>query len=152
VKPVLQALVLAEHIYQDITGKKVICGTFNQVLFATKPLHQDIKLPDGGSRRIILGGMQGGSPYAYLSLTDVCDNTELILQFVNLTRNQILFANKVALQKVERLSTIELVLPLPHLGIREEGTYAFEVVCEGEIIGSCRIVGKEFEIPSTPPE
>ena len=33
-KPLLQALILADHVYQDAqTGKKVIAGTFNQLFF-----------------------------------------------------------------------------------------------------------------------
>lgn len=149
-KPVLQALVLAEHIYQDVSGKKVICGTFNQVRFSTKPLAQQRKTAEGETVRVIPGGVQGGSPYAYLSLTDVVDETALVFQFVNLTLNQTLFTRRIVIKDVNRLATIELVLPLPHLGISKAGVYAFEIVCEGEIIGSYRISASEFDL--TQPE
>ncbi len=149
-KPVLQALVLAEHVYQDVSGKKVIAGTFNRVRFTKKPLSQHVKTPEGGTGVIIPGGMQGGSPYAYLSLTDVCDQTELTLQFVNLTSNKTLLGKKVVVNVSDRLATVELVLPLPALPIDEPGTYAFEVVCEGDILGSYRIAATEFD--PTPPE
>jgi hypothetical protein len=145
VKPVLQALVLAEHVYQDISGKKIIAGTFTAVNFTTRPLEQIVKAQDGGMAKRVPGGMHGGSPYAYLSLTDVADNTELVLQFVNLNKNTRIFGSNIIVKSSDRLATIEIVLPLPYLGIREAGAYAFEVICEGEILGSYRISAKEFD-------
>lgn len=143
-KPVLQALVLAERVYEDKTGKKIIAGTFNQVLFSTKPIGQKVDLPDGGVQHLVPGGLHGGSPYAYISLTDVCDKTKLSLQFVNLTKNAVLMGTEILVECDNRLQTVEIVAPLPPLPIRESGTYAFEVVCEGEILGSYRITATEI--------
>jgi hypothetical protein len=147
VKPVLQALVLAERVYEDRSGKKIIAGTFNRVKFSTRPLVREIENPDGTKRTIVPGGMHGGSPYAYMSLTDVCDGTTLHLHFVNLTKNEVLFANAVCISNSDRLATIELVVALPPLPIKTEGTYAFEVVCDEEILGSCRIQAEELTFP-----
>jgi hypothetical protein len=147
VKPVLQALVLADHVYQDVSGKKIIAGTFNQVQFKRGgPITKEAELPSGKKRKLVAGGMDGGSPYAYISITDVCKNAELQLQFVNLTTNKVLFGAKIVVNCDDRLATIELIAPLPRLPITEEGTYAFEVVCEGEIIGTHRIIAKELKI------
>jgi hypothetical protein len=146
-KPVLQALVIAEHVYQDITGKKVIAGTFNRVNFTRKPLVRQVERPDGSQATLLPGGMQSGSPYAYINLTDVGENTKLLFRFVNLTRNTMLFANEMVVDSKDRLQNVELVLPLPTLPIPEEGTYAFEVVCEGEILGTYRIAAEEFKPP-----
>ena len=88
--------------------------------------------------------MHGGSPYAYVSLTDVCENTLLQVQFVNLTKNAVLFSKEVTVNCPDRLATVELVLPLPPLPVHEPGIYAFEVVCEGDILGSCRIKAEEL--------
>jgi len=145
VRPVLQALVVADHVYEDKTGKKIIAGTFNTFCFSKKPPVQKLDRPDGTKQQVLLGGMQAGSPFAYLSLTDVCEGTRLKLQFVDLTRNLVLFGTEVTIKEVGRLSTIELVFPLPRLPIREAGTYALEVVCEGEILGSYRITGKNLD-------
>ncbi len=144
-KPVLQALVLAEHVYQDVSGKKIIAGTFNSVRFTQKPLIKTVAKPDGTQQMLVPGGMHAGSPYAYVSLTDVCESTILQLQFVNLTRNKILFSKEVTVNSKNRLATRELIFPLPPLGIDEPGVYAFEVVCEGDILGSCRVMAKELE-------
>jgi hypothetical protein len=144
VKPGLQALILAEHVYQDISGKKVIAGTFNRVRFSTKPVEIVEEKADGTRTRRIPGGVHAGSPSAYVSLTDVCDHTTLQLQFVNLTKNRVLFTKDLTVECPDRLATIELVLPLPPLPIGEVGTYAFEVVWNGEILGSCRIKAEEL--------
>jgi hypothetical protein len=144
VKPVLQALVLAEHVYEDRTGKKIIAGTFDRIGFSKKPPVKEIEQDDGTKQKIVAGGFHAGSPYVYLSLTDVCHNTKLQLKFVNLTKNLVLFGKDLEVDCNDRLATIEIVLPLPPLPISEEATYAFEVACEGEIIGSCRI--RAFEI------
>ncbi len=144
-KPVLQALVLAEHVYQDVSGKKIIVGTFNRVRFSRKSLVREVEQPNGTKQMVMPGGMYGGSPFAYISLTDVGENTVLLLQFVNLTKNAVLFGKQLTVDCKDRLATVELVLPLPPLGIAEEGVYAFEVVCDGEILGSCRINATELK-------
>jgi hypothetical protein len=147
VKPVLQALVLADHVYEDAKSrKKIIVGTFNRITFKKGgPPTKEIELPSGETQKLVAGGMESGSPYAYISVTDVCDHTELKLQFVNLSKNKVLFGTKVLVSCNDRLTTIELVFPLPRLPVTEEGTYAFEVICDGEIIGSHRIVAEELK-------
>jgi hypothetical protein len=144
-KPVLQALVVADHVYEDRAGKKIIAGTFNTFGFRTKLPHQDVQRPGAEKKKIRLGDTRPGSPFAYVSLTDACEGAVLTIQFVDLTRNAVLFGNEVTITKVERLSAIELVLPLPELPICAEGIYALEVVCEGEILGSYRITAKNLD-------
>jgi hypothetical protein len=97
---------------------------------------------NGETKRLILGGVHGGSPYAYISMTDVVDGTKFVLQFVDLTRNKVLLQTGLEVTGANRLETVEIVAPLPELPVTEEGVYAFEVVCEGEIVGSHRIVAK----------
>ncbi len=142
-KPVLQALVLAERIYEDkYTGQKIIAGTFNTVLMIEAPTGEDFAQPDGRKGKIVAGGLRRGDPYAYVSLTDVWDGTVLDLQFVSLDRNKVLFETQITIEKANRLETIELSIPLPPLHVSKPGTYAFEIVCEGEILGSHRIVAQ----------
>jgi hypothetical protein len=146
VKPVLQALVVADHVYQDQqTGKKVICGTFNTFRFSRKPPVNEMQAPDGTKQTVIAGGGQSGSPYAYVNLTDVCDGTKLRLQFVNLNKNAVLFGTDVTIGNTNRLATIELVFPLPRLPIQEAGVYALELVCDSETIGSYRITAEDMD-------
>lgn len=132
-KPVLQALVLAEHVFQDRSGQMIIAGTFNGVVLRNPEVKRD---KDGNELR---RGGEAGSPWAYISLTDVVNNTELELQFVSLTKNKVLFKTNLRIECHDRLATIEMRVPLPRLPIVESGTYAFEVVYNGEILGSSRI-------------
>jgi hypothetical protein len=143
VKPVLQALVIAEQIYKTTEGKFVICGTFDGVVLDRATSEK----PQGDSeemlaRPLLRGGIPG-SPYAYISLTDVCDGTQIALQFVSLRRNHVIFGQQLMLTGANRLDTVVIVAPLPKLPITEPGAYAFEVVCDGEIVGSSRITAKE---------
>jgi hypothetical protein len=146
--PVLQALVLAERVWEIEGGRKVIGGTFNRVWFGKKPQAVDVETEQGKKAKLVTSGFEAGPPWAYLSLTDVCNNTRIELQFVSLTRNRVHFSTAVVIECHDRLATVEIVIPLPHLNIREEGVYAFEVVCEGEVIGSHRITAKQR--PETP--
>ncbi len=145
-KPVLQALVVADRVYEDkMTGKKIIAGTFNRVLFGRKS-HFEVNAPDGEQRTVIVGGLDGGSPSAYLSLTDFTGHIELTLQFVSLTKNQTIFGTNIQVESDDRLKTVEIVAPLPRLPITEPGVFAIEVICSGELIGSHRIVAEEVQL------
>ncbi len=142
-KPVLQALVLAERIYEDRSGKKIIAGTFNRVVIA--PISEaEQKHPDGSKRSLIRGGTDPGCPSAYISLTDVVDGTKISLQFVDISRNKILFGTSFVIKPKDRLATTEIVAPLPpfrrFINKKQAGTFSFEVIWEGEILGSHRIL------------
>ena len=144
-KPVLQALVVADRVYQDVSGKKIIAGTFSGYKFSKKPTVAEIVRPDGTKQRVIAGGTSIGAPSAYLSLTDVCDGTKIQLQFLNLTTNVVMFSNEVTITGFNRLNMVELVVPLPVLPINESGIYALEVLCEGAILGSWRITAENLD-------
>lgn len=144
-KPVLQALVLADRIYQDVSGKKIIAGTFSGYKFSKKPAIVEIVQPDGTKKQVLAGGASAGSPSAYINLTDVCDGTKLQIQFLNLSKNIVLFGNEVVISNADRLGNVELVLPLPVLPITETGVYALEVLCDGEPLGSWRIVAENLD-------
>lgn len=144
-KPVLQALVLAERVYQDVSGKKIIAGTFSGYKFSKSPPVAEVVRPDGTKQRVIAGGMSAGSPCAYVSLTDVCDGTTLQIQFLNLSKNIVLFGTETTISNDDRLRNVELTFPLPKLPIAEAGVYALQVVCEGEILGSWRIVAEDLD-------
>jgi len=146
VKPVLQALVVADHVYRDGgTGKHIIAGTFNSFKFSRKPTAKQLETPDGTKKTIVAGGMDSGSPYAYVCLTDVFQGTKFQLQFVNLNKNEVLFGTEAVIQNVNRLSAIEIAFPLPRLQINEAGVYALEVVWENEILGSWRITAEDMD-------
>ncbi len=145
-KPILQALVLADHIYEDRqSGKKVIAGTFGQIILNV-PMMTEAPAPDGTEAKQLVGGVQMGSPYAYISITDIKTSAALVLRFVDLQHDPPLaiFQTEVTVQAADPLQTIELIAALPMLPIQHPGVFAFEVLCENELLGSFRIVARQF--------
>lgn len=149
-KPVLQALVIADHVYQDKrTNKAVIAGTFNQFMFMKK---KPPVPPGEGMRTVPLSqAVSAGSPYAYLSLREIVGKTELELRFVDLRDERVLFFTKFEVNSADRLQTVEVVLPLPALPIDHEGTYALELMMGEESLGSHRIIAREMKPPESDP-
>jgi hypothetical protein len=147
VKPILQALLLADHVYQDkATGKTVVAGVFDEVRF-TRPSPVSTE-PTGGQpdeRMIpVQDVQQAGSPYAYINLREVRAGTSIELRFVGLESNEVFFrSNPLQIPCEDPLRRVELVVPIPRLPTIP-GTYAFEVLCEDELIGSHRIVVSEI--------
>ncbi|MFO0946683.1 MAG: hypothetical protein U1D30_12160 [Planctomycetota bacterium] len=123
VKPVLQALLLADHVYIDnTTGKKVIAGTFNH-LTATE-------FPSMFERR----------KHAFLSLTEVRGKASITLRYVDLSTNDVMLEipNLDVFEK-DPLQTVEVVVAIPKFPMPHPGAYAFEAHCEGELLGFLRV-------------
>ena len=132
--------MLAERVYQDVSGKKIIAGTFNSLSLKVKK--DDEKTLDG-SKKLVFGGTDPGCPSVYISLTDVVDGTEVTLQFFNVSKNKVLFEKTLKIACNDPLATVEIIAPLPPIrGYLEPGTFSFDIVWQGEILGSHRIVAK----------
>jgi len=144
VKPILQALLLADHVYRDPTGKHVIAGTFNKMVFAKRGAEPKTVEIDGEEKQIIPGGVQIGSPHVYISLTELRGKTQCVLRYVNLEQDKALFQTHFAVECADPLETVELVLPMPMLP-HVAGVHALELLCNDEPIGSHRIIVEELE-------
>jgi len=145
VKPILQALLLADHVYQDRqTGKTVVAGVFD-ALWIKRPTPTGPTGEGPGTRAIpVQDVQQAGSPYAYINLREVRAGTSVELRFVNLESNEVVFrSNPIAIPCENPLRRVEIVIPVPKLPMIP-GTYAFEVLCEDELIGSHRVVVSEM--------
>lgn len=121
--PVLQALVLADHVYVDAgSGKKIIAGTFNRIWSSA--------FPASFSR----------STWAFMTLTDFQGRIELELQFRQLATNQVLMrCPGIQVDQNDRLATLELIVEVPGFPMPQEGAYSLDVVFEQQILGSLRI-------------
>jgi hypothetical protein len=226
-KPVLQSLILADHVYEDkLTGKRIIAGIFNRIIRGVRvykdapapaqpppgihipnmsenaaPLivqsgqavppafdqpGQPAYAPSGqgeqperpagqvapaaqaapprqasapqpshphqaaftppplqpGQRMLEIPptGLQSGSPFAYLSLTEVRGVTPFVLQLVSLEDDTQLFRSDLRVECQNPLYTIELTVPLPPIAPPRAGIYALELLHNNEILGSLRIV------------
>lgn len=85
-------------------------------------------------------GLQSGSPFAYLSLTEVRGVTPLLLQLVNLEDDTQLFRSDLRVECNNPLYTVELTVPLPPITPPQAGIYALELLYNNELLGALRIV------------
>lgn len=173
--PILQSLLLADHVYRDqSTGKHVICGVFSTIFFSPNP---PVETPESGKANQprqaggaeegaspgpsaeghsdqpgkpqnrptpIQSVIQAGSPYVYFSLTELRGRRVLEVRYVELNDNRVLFQIEVPIECDDPLKTIEISLPLPRLPLvaLEERSYALEVLCEGQPLGSHRVLAR----------
>ena len=147
-KPVLQALVLADQLYQDKdTGKMVIAGTFTKYIVSQQKRETDgtevekedekrEQLPQIGNMPII---GKSGSPFAYVCLTEIREEANLELRYVDLSDNTVLIKVDLNVRCKDPLQAVELKIPLPQLPCRHFGAYALELLCEDELLGSWRV-------------
>jgi hypothetical protein len=124
VRPILQSLVLADHIYIDAkTGKKIIAGTFNHLAAPEFP------------------SFFGRTTYAFISMTEVHGNTPVTLKYTDLSNSETLLEIRDLPMEApnDPLATVEMVVELPRFPMPHEGIFAFEVYAHEEQIGSLRI-------------
>lgn len=124
-EPTLQALVLADHIYTDRgTGKRTICGPFNAIAAA-----------DFGPKSVL-----PFMPWAYIVLTGLKGEYDLLLRYVDLKDNRLLMRSPVFRVKSENpLQNFDLAIQIPHLPLLHPGVYALELCWNEQLIGSIRI-------------
>src|SRR5687767_11671591 len=142
-RPVLQAMVLADHVYRDAdTGKFLIIGTFGN--FFIRPLPKAVpdgeKDPDiqGEQRRSTTGDVsQAGSPYLYLALTGIHGKQSLQLQFVDLDDSSVSLKGEIEITSPDPLILGEFKVGLPPLlpMMKKPGTYSLDLLYDGEILG-----------------
>ena len=145
-RPILQALLVADHVYVDAaTNKKIVAGIFHRLLLA-KAKVETVDQPVGeisgeGARKIEIpiGGHQPGSPFCYISVTEVRGKQPFTLRYVNLDDDKALFQTEFQLECANPLETVEAVFPLPVLPAREAGHYALELLWGQEPLGCHRI-------------
>jgi hypothetical protein len=150
-KPILQALVLAEHVYDDLaTRKKVIAGTFNQLWIhkvekpekgedVSPPTADGTQPPDGLRKLELHEVSRMGSPFVYISLTEVRGTIPLELRYVDLADNRVLLRIEFAVKADDPLATIEGILQLPPLLTPHEGVFSLELLSNDEPLGFHRV-------------
>jgi hypothetical protein len=136
-KPVLQAMVLADHVYQDrLTGKFIICGTFSTILFGPSPNTE----PSAASQNVAAGLVsRAGSPYLYLALAEVHGDVQLSLRFVDLSDASVLIQAEIIVASNDPVAVAEYILPMPPLPAERIGNYSLDLLYDEELLGSWRI-------------
>jgi len=122
-KPVLQALILADHVYTDRgTGKNVIAGTFNQLWANQFP------------------SKLGRSAWAFFCLTDLKGKVVLSLKYINLSNNEVLMQlDGIEATCKSPLQSVEYAVELPPIPMPDVGAYAFELYAGTEMLGALRV-------------
>lgn len=141
IQPRLQALLIADHVYVDAaTGKKVVAGIFHRMFFVSPKVNQEV-IEEAGKVRLKIppGGHRAGSPFCYISLTEVRTKEHFVLRYINLENDQALFQAEFDVEHHNPLDTIEVVLPLPLLPAEKEGHFALELLWNDVHLGSHRI-------------
>ncbi|MCH7752760.1 MAG: hypothetical protein IH898_11475 [Planctomycetes bacterium] len=153
-KPVLQALLVADHVYDDkVTNKKVVAGIFHDMYFLRREEVQQVDLESGKAKIVIPpGGMKAGSPFSYISLTDVRGKQEFDLRYVRLRDDKTIFESHFQVDCPDPLATVEVMLPLPPLPADQPGIYALELLWNQEPLGSYRIAVREMKERETEDE
>lgn len=68
--PIVQALLIADHIYQDVhTGKRIVAGIFHTI-YTSLP-DSTVDFADGESVSSSNNVFPAGAPFAYLSLLNI---------------------------------------------------------------------------------
>lgn len=144
-RPVLQAMVLADHVYQDkSSGKHVIAGTFTRIIFGKATIERAPDSDDNHERHILSGPMtKAGSPYLYFALVEVHGTVPLELKFVDLSDASVLLEAKLAVTSSDPVSVAEYVVPMPPLPVNKIGTFSLDLLHDGEILGSWRLSVQE---------
>ena len=143
-KPVLQALLVADHVYADAaTGKKIVAGIFHRLMFKRPPPPEEPGQQTASVVHIGSGGHRAGSPFCYLSLTEVRGEQSFELRYVDLGTDTAIFGTKFTFKSNNPLHTIEHILPLPTLPAAKPGVFALELLWNNESLGSHRIIVDE---------
>lgn len=129
IKPVLQALVLADQIYVDRrTGKKVIAGTFDRLWARDFPTKYRT------------------TTWAFVSLTDLQGSAQIQLRYTDLRTNEVLLVTKpMAVTCDNPLQSVELFVEVPPFPMPYPGAYAFELYVGEELLGSLRVSVMQFQ-------
>jgi hypothetical protein len=134
-RPVVQALLLADHVYADaLTQKKIIAGTFNQLASPAFPA-------------------QFPQPvWAYVALTGVRGRHAVVLRYSDFDSDEALIESApIPLEGDDPRRLNELVIQVPRLPMPHPGTYTMELLVDGEMLGSLRVLVEQQQGGDTPP-
>ena len=147
IKPTLQALLIADRIYTDKdTGKKIVAGIFHQLGFVSQE-DMDAETQRTGTTPVFSCGNDAGSPFAYISLTDVRGNQSFALRYVELNSESVMFRCDFDINWDDPLMSVDLAIPLPRLPIGKTGVFALELLWNDEPLGTFRVQVKQIKLP-----
>jgi hypothetical protein len=138
IKPSLQALLLADQVYEDsATGKKVIAGTFDALYAPASEFPTEFM-------RVT---------YAYICLCNLHGRTPLQLEYVDLSTDEVLMEyGPIFLDATDPLASVDFTVPVPPFPMPHPGYYALEVFAGNELLGRVRVCVESIEEKETDEE
>ena len=107
--PILQAFVLADHVYTDATtAKRIVAGTFGRIYAKKFPAKH---------------------PYscAFIMLTEFVGKAPLQLRFVRLRDNRVLMqSGEIQIECDDPIAVVDMAIAIPFIPLPEEGEYCFQ--------------------------
>ena len=91
-----------------------------------------------------------GSPSVYINLTNIHGQAHFELRYADLKDESVLFKAEFMVDCKNPLQPVELGLPLPMLPRPHDGVYALELIWDGELLGSQRVIVEKM--PESPAE
>lgn len=140
-KPILQALLLADRIYHEVRGKIIIVGVFNRLMFKKPPEPRaEDKAPSEEDEVIksLADVQDAGNPWVYISLTDVKGEIPLELRYESLSGDNVIFRAELSVKSDNPVQTVEIVLPVPRLPT-VVGNFVLDLLYKGESLGCHRV-------------
>lgn len=143
-KPILQALLLCDRVYQDRSGKFIIVGVFDHWFF--KPRVGGVEHSQPVEEQVITPAeiQDVGTPWVYISLTDVKGPTKLELRFENLTGAEVYFSAVFEVSSPDPLQSVQIGMPVPKLPSKA-GDYILELLHDNVSLGAHRVKISEMK-------
>jgi hypothetical protein len=131
--PTVVSFLICDQVIDDkLSNKKSAIGIFNTILVP--------KMPTSIHQMAILA-----------SVTEIAGRAELEIRLIRDTDNQVLFSGKGAVEAPNPLAVVDLLFAMQGLRIPEAGQYAFELLCNSEILGRRRFQVIVRPPPNAPP-
>ena len=131
--PTVVSFLICDQVIDDkLSNKKSAIGIFNTILVP--------KMPTSIHQMAILA-----------SVTEIAGRAELEIRLIRDTDNQVLFSGKGAVEAPNPLAGVDLLFAMQGLRIPEAGQYAFELLCNSEILGRRRFQVIVRPPPNAPP-
>jgi hypothetical protein len=120
--PVVQAVVMADHVYQDRdTGKYVVAGTFHQLRASAFPCELTTPI------------------HAFCVLTSVAAPIAVSMQLVSPDGNVVMSSSALTVTCLDPQQMIEFAFPVPSLQLPVPGWYRLVLLIDDTPRGSARL-------------
>jgi hypothetical protein len=122
-----------------MSGKYIIVGVFDRWFFQPRVEGESVEpQPDADQFKTPAEIQDVGTPWVFLSLTDVKGPTKLELRFESLTGAEVYFSALLEVSSPDPLMSVQFGLPVPRLPSKA-GDYILELLHDNVSLGAHRV-------------